>query len=161
MTFELPSLPFKENELEPWISAETLRYHYGKHHRAYCDKLNDLIKGTQYEELPLEEIIRTSSGPIFNNAAQFWNHNFYWQCLTHENAGKMSADLENALKSSFTSVEGFKKAFAKAGMDQFGSGWAWLVRNDDGRLSIEKTSNAENPIQKGTRLLHRLPKRPS
>jgi len=144
----LPELPYPKNALEPYISAETLEYHHGKHHRAYVNKLNELIQGTEFENKSLEEIILTSSGPIFNNAAQVWNHTFYWNCLAPKgNGGEPKGEFLKALERDFGSVQNFLEQFQKAGIGQFGSGWAWLVRNDSGKLAIEATSNAQNPLQ--------------
>jgi Fe-Mn family superoxide dismutase len=137
--------------LAPVISKETLEYHYGKHHKAYVDKLNSLIPGTPYESMNLEQIMLASkSGPIFNNAAQVWNHTFYWDCLTPAaKPKKMSDGLKAAIEKTFGSLETFQKDFNAKAVAQFGSGWAWLVKDKSGALSIRTTANAENPMLDG------------
>ncbi|MFC1909296.1 superoxide dismutase, partial [Chloroflexota bacterium] len=132
---------------------ETIDYHHGKHHKAYVDNLNKLIPGTEFENISLEEIIRKASGGIFNNAAQIWNHTFYWNCLSPEGGGEPTRDLAVAITKSFGSFEEFKSKFTNAAVSQFGSGWAWLVHNPDGSLAIEATSNAENPLKQGKKAL--------
>jgi Fe-Mn family superoxide dismutase len=150
MIHQLPELPFAKNALEPILSAETLEYHYGKHHKTYVDKLNELIKGTEFENKSLEEIIKTSKGPIFNNAAQHWNHSFYWKCL-NPSKNPPSSKLISLFEKDFGSFDDFSKQFQKAALSVFGSGWAWLVKNESsGKLSIETTSNAANPLQSGS-----------
>ncbi len=146
MSIELPALPYALNALAPHISAETLEYHYGKHHRTYVDNLNKLIVGTEFAEQDLESIIQKSSGGIFNNAAQIWNHTFYWHCLTPKAKAAPSGALADALITEFGSIEQFKEAFTKAAVTLFGSGWAWLVKNAEGRLEILQTSNAATPL---------------
>jgi Fe-Mn family superoxide dismutase len=147
----LPELPFSHDALEPWISRETLDYHYGKHHAAYINKLNELIKGTERESLSLEALVRASAdsygapNPLFNNAAQAWNHNFYWQCLT-PNRGTPGGHLAEALNSQFGSVEGFQQRFSQAALGNFGSGWTWLVATPDGRMEVVNTGNAGTPL---------------
>ena len=153
MEHTLPPLPYAKNALEPTISAETLEYHYGKHHQAYVTNLNNLIKGTEFENSPLEDIIVKSSGGIFNNAAQVWNHTFYWNCLTPNGSGAPSGELAAAIDKTFGSLEDFKKQFSQKAVTTFGSGWAWLVKNQDGSLSIESTSNADTPMTKGQKAL--------
>lgn len=148
-THALPDLPYAENALEPHISAETLQYHYGKHHATYVDKLNGLIPGTEFESATLEEIIMKSSGGIFNNAAQVWNHTFYWNCLSPNGGGEPSAELADAINSTFGSVDAFKEQFSTSAVNNFGSGWTWLVKNADGSLEIVNTSNAANPMTDG------------
>ncbi len=148
MTHQLPDLPFAMNALAPHISEETLEYHYGKHHRAYVDKLNGLIKGTPFEEAALEEIIRKADGGIFNNGAQVFNHTFYWNCLT-PGGSKPEGALAEAIDKSFGSLDAFKAAFIDTAATTFGSGWAWLVKTGDGKLEIVSTSNAGNPIRDG------------
>ncbi len=157
--FTLPSLPYEQNALEPCISAKTLDLHYGKHHRAYVDKLNELVPGTRFAELNLEEVIaRTAGDPneeaLFNNAAQVWNHTFYWNSLSPEGGQKPSGELGRKIEINFGGYEKFIAEFAQAGMAQFGSGWVWLVK-EGGILKIIKTSNAGNPISQkcGTALL--------
>ena len=142
----LPKLPYAENALEPHISAETLQYHYGKHHAAYVDKLNGLVKGTEFENGSLEEIIKSASGAIFNNAAQVWNHSFYWNCLTPNGAGEPTGDLGSAINDCFGDFPGFKEKFTAAALGNFGSGWTWLVKTPGGELEIVNTDDAENPM---------------
>jgi superoxide dismutase, Fe-Mn family len=149
MAHQLPNLPFGPTDLEPFLSAETLDYHHGKHHKAYVDNLNKLTAGTPLESATLEELIKTADGGVFNNAAQVWNHTFYWNCLKGGGGGAPSSGLEARLAEAFGSVDAFKEAFAKAGAGQFGSGWAWLVKQADGSLAITTTANAENPMRGG------------
>jgi Fe-Mn family superoxide dismutase len=150
MEHKLPALPFAMDALTPVISKETLEYHYGKHHAAYVANLNKLILGTEFESLGLEEIVRKApAGGIFNNAAQIWNHSFYWQCLAPKAGGEPSGALAEAIKKEFGSFDLFKEQFTKAAVTTFGSGWAWLVKNKDGKLTIESTSNAGTPLKDG------------
>ncbi len=151
--FTLPQLPWAKDALEPTISKETIEYHYGKHHQAYVDKLNKLVPGTEFEDATLEEIVKKSKGDIFNNGAQVWNHTFYWESLTPDAPAKPEGQLMEKIIQDFGSFEEFKKEFADAATSQFGSGWAWLVLNGNGKLSIEKTGNAENPMTKGMKPL--------
>jgi Fe-Mn family superoxide dismutase len=151
--FALPKLPYEENALEPAISCRTISFHYGKHHQAYVDKLNELIAGTAYEGMSLEAIVATSATSekdkaIFNNAAQAWNHDFYWKSMSPK-GGEPSGRIKDALQSSFGGVKEFKEAFAKAAVAQFGSGWAWLVKGKDGKVEITTTSNADTPLAHG------------
>jgi len=146
MSFELPKLPFEKDALAPNISAETLEYHYGKHHQAYVTNLNKLIAGTAFENKPLLDILKTSSGTIFNNAAQHWNHSFYWRCLQPKGSESIPASLIAAIDKSFGSVEKFKETFTKSALELFGSGWTWLVKTPEGTLKIINTSNANNPL---------------
>jgi Fe-Mn family superoxide dismutase len=146
---ELPPLPYAQDALAPTISAETLEYHYGKHHKAYVDNLNKLIPGTEFENLSLEEIIKKASGGIFNNAAQVWNHTFYWNCMTPDSKKEPSAKLGKAITDKFGSFDDFKKLFSQTAISQFGSGWGWLVKNPDGSLDIMSTSNAGTPMTEG------------
>lgn len=148
MQHQLPPLPFPPDSLAPHISRETLDYHYGKHHQTYIKTLNALIKSTEFSEAPLEDIIRRAKGPIFNNAAQVWNHNFYWQCLTPA-ATEPGAALAAALQKDFGSVEQFREAFQKCAIANFGSGWTWLVKQPDGKLAIQNTDDAEDPLITG------------
>ena len=143
---ELPALPYPMDALEPHISAETLEYHYGKHHATYVDKLNKLLKGSGFEETPLEQIIKEASGGLFNNAAQVWNHTFYWNCLSPDGGGLPEGSLAVAIDEAFGSFAKFREAFSDAAAAHFGSGWAWLTRTDDGSLEIVTTSNAETPL---------------
>jgi superoxide dismutase, Fe-Mn family len=152
-----PALPFAENALEPVISAQTIGFHYGKHHKAYVDNLNKLIANTEFEGLQLEDIIKKTTGKtqyagIFNNAAQVWNHTFFWNSLTPNGGGKPSEALMKKIEESFSSFDSFLKEFAEAAKTQFGSGWAWLVQ-DGSMLKILKTSNAETPITMGVKPL--------
>lgn len=152
MEHKLIELPFAKDALAPVISAETLEYHYGKHHKTYVDNLNKLIPGTEFENLPLEDIVRKASGGIFNNAAQVWNHTFYWNCLSPK-GGNPTGGIANAITRTFGSFEDFKVKFTNTAVTLFGSGWAWLVKNPDGSLSIESTSNAGNPLRDGKKPL--------
>lgn len=150
MPFKLPELNYSKDALSPHISAETIEYHYGKHHQTYVDKLNAAIEGTPDAEKSLEEIIRSSSGGVFNNAAQVWNHTFYWNSLSPKGGGEPTGDLALAIKNQWGSFQAFKEAFTAAALGQFGSGWAWLVKKSDGSLAITTTGNAETPLtQKG------------
>jgi len=146
---KLPELPYPKDALEPHISAETLEYHYGKHHASYVDKLNKLIPNTGFETAPLDEIIRKASDDIFNNAAQVWNHSFYWHCLSPDGGGEAGADLARAIGEAFGGFAVFKDRFSKAAGSNFGSGWTWLVKNTEGSLEIVNTSNAGNPMTDG------------
>ena len=148
-THELPKLPYAENALEPHISAETIQYHYGKHHATYVDKLNGLIPDTEFESSTLEEIIMKAGGGIFNNAAQVWNHTFYWNCLSPKGGGTPSGDLADAINKTFGSFDAFKEEFSNSAANNFGSGWTWLVKNADGGIEILNTSNAANPMTDG------------
>ena len=149
MIHELPTLPYAKDALQPHISAETLEYHYGKHHQAYVTNLNNLIKGTEFEEMSLEDIILKSAGGVFNNAAQVWNHTFYWNCLSPNGGGAPTGALADAINAKWGSFDTFKDAFSKAAVGTFGSGWAWLVKNTAGELEIVSTSNAATPMTNG------------
>lgn len=149
MAFELPPLPYANNALEPTISAETIEFHYGKHHQTYVTKLNDALPGTEFEGMSLEEIITKSSGGIFNNAAQIWNHTFYWNCMTPDAKAAPEGDLAAAIESTFGSFDEFKTAFSTSAANNFGSGWTWLVKNAQGALEIVNTSNAGCPLTDG------------
>ena len=153
MPFTLPALPFARDALAPHISGETLDYHYGKHHNTYVTNLNNLIAGTEHADSSLEEIILTSSGGLFNNAAQVWNHTFYWNCLSPEGGGEPSNALANANGNAFGSFEAFREKFSTSAVTNFGSGWTWLVKNDDGGLEIVNTGNAANPMTDGLKPL--------
>ncbi|MFQ3264526.1 MAG: Fe-Mn family superoxide dismutase [Colwellia sp.] len=146
MSIELPTLPYEQDALEPHISAETLSFHYGKHHNTYVVKLNGLIGGTEFENKNLEEIIKTSSAGIFNNAAQIWNHTFYWNSLAPNAGGEPTGDLLAAIISNFGSFAEFKAKFTDSAINNFGSSWTWLVKNTDGSLAIVNTSNAATPL---------------
>jgi Fe-Mn family superoxide dismutase len=149
MTFELPALPYANDALAPHISPETIEYHYGKHHQTYVTNLNNLVPGTEFEGLSLEDIVKKSSGGIFNNAAQVWNHTFYWNCLSPNGGGAPTGGLANAIERTFGSFEEFKEAFSKCAVTTFGSGWAWLVKNANGTLELVSTSNAGCPLTAG------------
>jgi Fe-Mn family superoxide dismutase len=143
---KLPDLPYPKNALEPHISAETLEYHYGKHHAAYVEKLNNQLAGSDFEPASLEDIIKQASGGIFNNAAQTWNHTFYWNCLSPDGGGKPQGDLSKTIDETFDSFEKFRDRFSEAAATNFGSGWTWLVKTPDGQLEIVNTGNAGNPM---------------
>jgi len=149
MEYQLPELPYARDALAPHISAETIEYHYGKHHSAYVDNINRLIAGTEFEKMSLEEIIQKSSGGIFNNAAQVWNHTFYWNCLSPTGGGEPDGELAEALAKQFGSFPEFREKFTNAAVTLFGSGWTWLVKNSDGTLSIDTTSNTGTPLKEG------------
>lgn len=149
MTFTLPELPYAMDALAPHISEETLQYHYGKHHRAYVNQLNKLVEGTPDASKTLEEIIKTSSGTLFNNAGQVWNHTFYWYCLSPTGGGEPTGALRDAIIEAFGSVETFKDKFTQTALTTFGSGWAWLAQDAQGKLSIVSTSNAGTPMTEG------------
>ena len=153
MSFELPALPYEKNALEPHISAETLEYHYGKHHNTYLVNQNNLIKGTEFEGKSLEEIIKTSTGGIFNNAAQVWNHTFYWHCLSPKGGNAPTGAVADAINKAFGSFEAFKEELTKSAVGNFGSGWTWLVKKADGSLAIVNTSNAATPLTSGDKPL--------
>ena len=147
--FTLPSLPYALNALEPHISQKTLEFHYGKHHQTYVDNLNKLVEGTEYEDKSLEEIIKTSDGGIFNNAAQVWNHTFYWNCLSDKPQNSPQGQLKEALIRDFGSVDNFVQEFTKQATALFGSGWLWLAKSTEGKLEIIPMSNAGNPLTLG------------
>ena len=146
MAIELPPLPYAREALEPHISAETIDFHYGKHHQAYVTNLNNQIKGTELEDASLETIVRKAQGGMFNNAAQVWNHNFYWQCLSPNGGGVPGGRLAEAIAKAFGSFDAFKEEFTKLSIGTFGSGWGWLVQRPDGSLGLVSTSNAGTPI---------------
>lgn len=150
MKHELPPLPYSLDALAPIISPETLEYHYGKHHLAYVNNLNNLIPGTEFEHLPLEDIVKKAGpGAIFNNAAQVWNHTFYWHCLTPNKNKEPTGALADAINETFGSLAQFKEQFIKTAIGTFGSGWAWLAKNSDDSLIIQSTSNAGTPLAEG------------
>ncbi|MGM0412227.1 MAG: superoxide dismutase [Pseudomonadota bacterium] len=150
MEHQLPDLPYAKDALEPHISAETLEYHHGKHHNTYVTKLNGLIPGTEFENASLEEIIQKApAGGIFNNAAQVWNHTFYWNCMSPNGGGEPSGALADAINAKFGSFADFKEKFAEMAVGNFGSGWTWLVKKADGSVEIVNTSNAGNPLRDG------------
>ncbi|GLP97977.1 superoxide dismutase [Fe] [Paraferrimonas sedimenticola] len=146
MAIELPALPYAMDALEPHLSKETLEFHYGKHHNTYVVKLNGMIPGTEFEGKSLEEIVKSSDGGVFNNAAQIWNHTFYWNCLAPNAGGKPSGDLAAAIDASFGSFDEFVAQFNDKAVNNFGSSWTWLVKNADGSLAIVNTSNAATPL---------------
>ncbi|MBA3486471.1 MAG: superoxide dismutase [Fe] [Lysobacter sp.] len=146
MAIELPPLPYDRAALEPHISGETLDFHYGKHHKAYVDNLNKLIEGTQFADLSLEDIIRKSQGGMFNNAAQVWNHTFYWNCMKPDGGGEPSGKLLEAIEKTFGDFASFKEQFSDNAVKTFGSGWGWLVQRPDGSVALVSTSNAATPL---------------
>ncbi len=153
MAHELPPLPYPQDALAPVISQETIEFHYGKHHQTYVTNLNNLIPGTEFETMSLEDIIMKSSGGVFNNAAQVWNHSFYWNCLSPKGGGEPSGALAAAINAKFGSFEEFKKQFSQSAATNFGSGWTWLVKNADGSVEIMNTSNAGTPMTSGKKAL--------
>lgn len=144
--FEKIVLPYAEDALMPYVSAETIAYHYGKHHQAYTDKLNQLIENTPFAEMSIEEIIKQSTGALFNNAAQYWNHNFLWQCMQSPSDSQPTGKLAERIDQAFGSFAVFKEQFIASAIGNFGSGWTWLVQNEEGSLEILNTSNAETPL---------------
>jgi superoxide dismutase, Fe-Mn family len=152
MAFTLPELPYPKDALAPHLSAETLEYHHDKHHNAYVTNLNNLLEGTDLASKSLEEIIQAADGGVFNNAAQVWNHTFYWNCMKPGGGGMPPGDLATAIDQAFGSYDAFKSEFSQAAVTQFGSGWAWLV-DDDGILKVTKTSNADLPLKHGQKAL--------
>ena len=150
MEHVLPDLPYAKNALEPHVSAETLEFHHGKHHAAYVAQLNDLIKGTEFADKPLDDIVKSApAGALFNNAAQAWNHGFYWNCMSPDGGGAPGGALAEAINAAFGDVAGFKEKFSAAAKTNFGSGWTWLVRKADGTLAIVNTGNAGCPLTDG------------
>ena len=146
MAIELPPLPYDRAALEPHMSAETLDFHYGKHHKAYVDNANKMIEGTEFAEMPLVDIIRRSQGALFNNVAQVWNHTFFWNCMKPNGGGEPTGKLLDAINLAFGDFATFKEEFAKTCVGTFGSGWGWLVQRQDGSLALVSTSNANTPI---------------
>lgn len=149
MIHELPKLPYAYDALEPYISKRTIEFHYGKHHQAYVNNLNKLIVGTEFENASLDDIVKRAGGGIFNNGAQVWNHTFYWNCMKPQGGGEPVGELANALLKNFGSMAEFKEKFSAAAATLFGSGWAWLIKKDDGSLAIIQESNAGNPMKNG------------
>ena len=149
MSVQLPDLPYSQKALSPHISEETLSFHYGRHHKAYVDKVNTFLQGHSLEKAPLEEIVKQSSGALFNNAAQVFNHNLYFKSLSPAGGGEPPPVLAQALEKGFGSVEKFKESFTQRALSQFGSGWAWLFKTAQGRLEVSSTSNAGTPLQQG------------
>lgn len=146
MAIELPALPYPQDALAPHISPETLEFHYGKHHKTYVDKLNGMLPGSEFEGKSLEEIIKSSSGGVFNNAAQIWNHTFYWNSLSPNGGGEATGAIAEAINAAFGSFDKFKEELTNSAVGNFGSGWTWLVKKSDGSLAIVNTSNAETPL---------------
>ena len=152
--FDLPPLPYPMNALEPYISEKTMEFHYGKHHKAYVDNLNKLVKDTEFENMPLEEVVKNTAGRkeftgIFNNAAQAWNHAFFWNCMQKDGGGEPSGELKKKIERDFGSYENFRSEFKTAATTQFGSGWAWLSVDKNGKLHITKEANGSNPVRSG------------
>ena len=146
MSFILPELPYAKDALVPYMSVETLEYHYEKHHNAYVTNLNNLIKDTKYEKMTLEEIILSSEGAVFNNSAQIWNHTFFWNSLSPKGGGSPSGKVAELINKKFVNFENFKTEFTKSAISNFGAGWTWLVLNKNGELEIKNTSNAQTPL---------------
>lgn len=146
MAFSLPELPYSKDALAPHISTETLDFHYGKHHQGYVNKLNAAVEGTEWAEKSLEEIIKSTKGGMFNNAAQVWNHTFYWHSLSPNGGGEPTGEIKSAIEKDFGGFDSFKEEFNKKAAGQFGSGWAWLVKTAQGKLEIVTTPNAETPL---------------
>jgi superoxide dismutase, Fe-Mn family len=153
MKHGLPPLPYPVDALEPFLSRETLEYHHGKHHKAYVDKTNELVRGTDLQDATLEQIVASATNALYNNAAQAWNHAFYWRCLTPDGVGKPTGEIARVIASAFGSFDGFQTQFSRAAEGQFGSGWAWLVQRKDGALEIASTANADTPLRSGGRPL--------
>ena len=151
MAFSLPPLPYEMNALEPHISSETLEFHYGKHHQTYVNNLNGLVEGTDNASKSLEEIIMSSDGGLFNNAAQVWNHTFYWNCMGPNSGGNPTGNAADAINQAFGSFDNFKEQFSKSAATNFGSGWTWLVKNSSGGVEIQNTSNAGCPMTLGNK----------
>ena len=150
MAFVLPALPYAQDALQPHISSETLEFHYGKHHKSYVDKLNGLAEGTELANKTLEEVVKSSAGAVFNNAAQIWNHSFYWNCLSPNGGGAANGAIADAINAAFGSFEAFKEAFTNSAINNFGSSWTWLVKQADGSVAIVNTSNAATPLTDGS-----------
>jgi Fe-Mn family superoxide dismutase len=146
MEHTLPPLPYAKDALQPHISAETLEFHHGKHHQTYVTNLNNMIKGTEYENLSLEEIIQKSTGGVFNNSAQVWNHTFFWNCMTPNGGGAPTGQVADAINAKWGSFDKFREEFNKSALGNFGSGWTWLVQKTDGSVDIVNTSNAGTPL---------------
>lgn len=149
MAFNLPDLPYERDALAPHISEETLDYHYGKHHKTYVDTLNELTEGSEWENKQLEDLVKDTSGKLFNQAAQHWNHDFYWKCMSPNGGGRPSGGLARAIDQAFGDFDDFAERFKQASIATFGSGWGWLVRKTDGSLDIVSTQNAGNPMTDG------------
>ena len=149
MQHELPNLPYALDALQPHISRETLEYHHGKHHATYVEKLNELVAGSDFQDASLEDIVRFASGPLFNNGAQAWNHDFYWKCLSPRGGGAPSGALAEALRTSFKTFDAFKSTFTTACENLFGSGWVWLAQTAEGGLAVQSAQGAGNPLRDG------------
>ncbi|WP_043525987.1 superoxide dismutase [Litchfieldella xinjiangensis] len=149
MVFELPALPYEKNALEPHISSETLEYHHGKHHQTFVDTLNELVEGTNDTDRSLEAIIQSETGALFDQAAEAWNHTFYWHCLSPHGGGEPKGDLAKAVDTRYGSFSTFKERFNSQAMDNFGSGWIWLLKTEDGSLDIVSTRDTDTPIARG------------
>ena len=147
MEHKLPPLPFDKKALAPHMSEETLEFHYGKHHQAYVDKVNELVEGTRFAQSSLEDIVKNATDALYNNAAQVWNHDFYWDSLSPQGGGEPAGDVGRAIASSFGSFGAFKEQFSKAAVGRFGSGWAWLGCSKDGALEVFSTPNADTPLK--------------
>ena len=153
MEHQLPDLPWPKDALAPHISQETIEYHYGKHHQGYVNKLNAGIKGTEFEDVPLEDIIRQAKGGLFNNAAQVWNHTFYWNCMSPNGGGKPTGAIADAIDKKWGSFDKFKEEFTQSALGNFGSGWTWLIRNANGEPEILNTDDADTPLAHGQHAL--------
>ena len=153
MEHKLPALPYGHSALSPHISAETMEYHYGKHHQAYVTKLNAGIKGTEFEESSLEDIVKKATGGLFNNAAQVWNHTFYWNCLSPKGGGPPKGDVATAIDSKWGSFDKFQKEFNSKAVGNFGSGWTWVIKDSSGKLDILNTDDADTPLKHGFKAL--------
>jgi Fe-Mn family superoxide dismutase len=153
MEHTLPPLPYAKDALQPHMSQETLEYHYGKHHQAYVTNLNNMIKGTEFENMSLEEIIKKSSGGVFNNSAQVWNHTFFWNCMKPNAGGAPTGKVADAISAKWGSFDKFKEEFQKSAVGNFGSGWTWLVKKTDGSVDIVNTSNAATPLTSADKAL--------
>ena len=156
MEHKLPDLPYSKEALQPHISAETLEYHHGKHHKAYVTKLNELIKGTEFENMALEDIIVKAEGPVFNNAAQHWNHSFFWNCLSPNAGGNPDGKIADLINKKFGDFNKFKDEFSKMAVANFGSGWTWIVQTDNGAIELMNTGNADTPLNHGKKALMTL-----
>ena len=149
VAYELPELPYALDALEPYLSRETLQYHWGKHHRAYVERLGQIVRGSEFDGLPLQELVKHAKGALFNNAAQAWNHAFYWHCLTPRGRRRPRGRLAAAIDARFGSFDAFKAHFARSANGKFGSGWVWLARTSEGDLLVEATDDADNPLVQG------------
>lgn len=153
MEHQLPELPYSKTALQPHISSETLEYHHGKHHKAYVTKLNELIKGTEFENKSLDEIIKKAQGPVFNNAAQHWNHSFFWNCMSPQGGGTPTGQIAELINKKFGNFDKFKEEFSKLAVGNFGSGWTWIVKGSNGDIELMNTGNADNPMKHGKKAL--------